>query len=96
MSKNSLILFLGGLIVVVSFFGIPSSWKTVIFAVLGLSVIITTALLRKDMTTGELCMHLEEDTKTDSYTQNGAFAKFQHNSTKEYEYKESGREDKNR
>ncbi len=72
MSKNSLLLLLGGLVTLVSILGIPSSWKTIIFGVLGIIIIIITLLIRRDITTGALCMHLTEERQTNSYKQNGA------------------------
>ncbi len=72
MSKSSLLLLLGGLVVFVSLLGIPSSWKTIIFGVLGVSVIIIALLLRRDIATGALCMNLTEERHTNSYKQNGA------------------------
>ena len=71
MSKNSLTIILGVLIVVSGFLGVPSSWKTVIIAALGLGVIGVALALRKDITSGTLCLHLQEEKKTDSYAQNG-------------------------
>ncbi len=71
MSKNSSLLLFGGLVVIVSFLGIPSSWKTIIFSLLGVLIITVTLLLRRDITTGALCMHLNKDKHTDSYKQNG-------------------------
>ena len=71
MSKNSLLLLFGGLVVIVSFFGVPSSWKTVIFSALGVLIIIVTLLLRRDIATGALCLSLSKERHTDSYKQNG-------------------------
>jgi len=71
MSKNSLLLLFGSLVLASSFLGIPSSWKTVIFSILGVLVIIVTLLVRRDITTGALCLHLTEEKHTNSYKQNG-------------------------
>lgn len=71
MSKNSSLLLLGGLVVIVSFFGIPSSWKTIVFSILGILIIIVTLFLRRDIATGALCLHLTREKQTDSYKQNG-------------------------
>lgn len=54
-----------------SFLGVPSSWKTVIFGVLGILIIVIALLLRRDIASGALCLHLTEDKHTDSYRQNG-------------------------
>lgn len=70
MSKDSSLLFFGGLVIVVSFLGIPSSWKTIVFSIIGVLIIITALLLRKDITSGALCLHLTEEKQTDSYKQN--------------------------
>lgn len=72
MSKNSLLLLFGSLVLIVSFLGIPSSWKTVVFSVLGVLIIAVTLLVRRDITTGALCLHLTEEKHTNSYKQNGA------------------------
>ncbi|MCW9054535.1 MAG: tetraspanin family protein [Candidatus Pacebacteria bacterium] len=71
MTKNSTLIFLGVLVVFSSFLGIPGSWKMVIFNFLGLLIIITAALLRRDITSGSLCAHLTEEKHTDSYRQTG-------------------------
>lgn len=71
MSKNSFLILLGILVVVSSFLGVPSSWKTIIFGVLGVLIIAVAMLLRKDITSGALCMHLMEEKQTDSYRQSG-------------------------
>lgn len=71
MSKNSLIIILGALVVLSTFLGVPSAWKTVLFWALGLGIIVTAAILRKDIASGAICLHLSEDQKTDSYSQNG-------------------------
>jgi hypothetical protein len=72
MSKNSALLLFGGLVVAVSFLGIPSSWKTIAFSILGASIIAMALFLRRDITSGALCLHLTEDKHTDSFKQNGA------------------------
>ena len=71
MSKSSLLLLLGGIVLITSFLGIPSSWKTISFSVLGVLIVIVALLLRRDITTGALCLHLTEEKHTDSYKQNG-------------------------
>ena len=71
MSKDSSLLLFGGLVILVSFLGIPSSWKTIAFSILGALIITMALLLRKDITTGALCLHLTEEKHTDSYSQNG-------------------------
>lgn len=73
MPKSSLLLLFGGLVVVTSFLGIPSSWKTIVFSALGVLIIVIALLLRKDIATGALCLHLTEEKQTDSYRQNGVF-----------------------
>jgi len=60
---------------IVSFLGIPSSWKTIIFGVLGVLIMMIALFLRRDIATGALCMHLAEEKQTDSYTQNGMLPK---------------------
>ena len=72
MSKNSLLITLGVLTILSSFLGVPGSWKTAIFSVLGLLIVIVAVFLRKDIASGSLCTHLQEEKRTDSYTQNGA------------------------
>lgn len=62
---------LGVLVVLSSLLGVPGSWKTVIFSILGLLIIVVALLLRRDITSGSLCTHLHEEKSTDSYTQNG-------------------------
>ncbi|MEX0651977.1 MAG: hypothetical protein WD509_00700 [Candidatus Paceibacterota bacterium] len=71
MSKNSALILFGSLIIIVSFLGIPSSWKTVAFSILGVLVVTLALLLRKDITSGALCLHLTEEKRTDSYAQSG-------------------------
>jgi hypothetical protein len=70
MSKDTSLLFFGGLVIVVSFLGIPSSWKTIVFSIIGVLIITTALFLRKDITSGALCLHLTEEKQTDSYKQN--------------------------
>jgi len=42
-----------------------------VFSILGVLIIIVSLSLRKDITTGALCMHLTEGKYTNSYRQNG-------------------------
>lgn len=77
---------------VVSFLGIPSSWKTIIFSTLGVLIIIMALLLRKDITTGALCLHLTKEKHTNSYKQNGAL---RDNSPKDTDNPEIKHEKKN-
>ena len=93
MSKNSLLLLFGGMVVAVSFLGIPSSWKTIIFSALGVLIIIIALLLRKDIATGALCMHLTREKQTNSYKQNGMLRDNSHND-KERSKKESKKENR--
>lgn len=72
MSKNSFLILLGALVVLTTFLGIPGSWKTIVFSVLGLLIIVTASLLRKDIVSGAVCTHLTEEKQTDSYRQSGA------------------------
>jgi len=78
MPKNSSLLLFGLLVVIVSFLGIPSSWKTIIFSILGVLIITVALLLRKDITTGALCLHLTKEKHTNSYKQNGVLRSTTH------------------
>lgn len=71
MSKNSFLILLGILIVISAFLGVPSSWKTIIIGALGVLTVAIALMLRKDIATGAICMHLQENVHTDSYVQNG-------------------------
>jgi hypothetical protein len=70
MSKSSFILIISWLIVLTSFLGIPSSWKTIIVSLLAIGIVALASLLRRDITSGAVCMHLQSEQKTDVYTQN--------------------------
>ena len=89
MSKNSLLILLGGLVILSSFLGIPSSWKTLLVGVLGLAVVVVALLLQRDIASGTLCMHLEEDKRTDSYAQNGAIQQREEDTTRHHEGEET-------
>lgn len=85
MSKNSFVLTLGVLVVVIPFLGVPDSWKTVAFILIGFGIITAALLLRKDIASGEICTHLQEEKKTDSYSQNGMIIPRQQPETNEHE-----------
>lgn len=93
MSKNSLILFFGGLVIIVPFLGLPSAWKTIIFALLGVGIVIVTLMLRRDIASGELYIHLQKDTKTDSYAQNGVLTEKYRDTTEKHGTKYEKEED---
>lgn len=71
MSKNSLTLLFGVLVLLIPYLGIPRSWKTVAFSLLGLAIIATSLLLKREIVSGSMCAHLREEKHTDSYSQNG-------------------------
>ena len=48
MSKEVLVIVLGVWILIVPFLGIPSSWKTTIFALSGLAIVVIGFLLRTE------------------------------------------------
>jgi uncharacterized protein (DUF58 family) len=72
MQKTSFILTLASIIIIVSFLGIPSSWKTVVVSLFALGVVVLAVLLRKDIASGSICLHLQSEHKTDVYAQNSA------------------------
>ncbi len=80
MTKDSFLIFLGALVVLATFLGVPSSWKTIIFNILGLLIIVTALLLRKDITSGAICTHLTAEKHTDSYTQSSVLTEHNENS----------------
>jgi hypothetical protein len=90
MQKTSFILTLTTLIVVTSFLGIPSSWKTIVVSLLALGVVSLALMLRKDIASGAICLHLQSDQKTDVYAQNGALTPEPHGT---HEYEEQHRKD---
>lgn len=71
MSKDVAIIFLGIWIAVVPFLGFPGSWKTVIFIVSGLGVVLLTYLLRRDVISYVSRITSHKGRNTDVYVENG-------------------------
>lgn len=52
MKKDLSIIILGLVVVITPFLGIPTSWKNVVFVVIGLTISVFAYLLQKDMNNG--------------------------------------------
>ena len=72
MTKDVGILILGLVVVATPFLGLPSSWKTVIFVVLGLVIASLAFLLRGDLPLPGSGRYTGEGRKTDTFAENGS------------------------
>jgi len=70
MSKISLIFSLGILIAILPTTGFSSGWKTIFYAVIGITVSIIALLIRKEINSLRRALRSKEHTVTDSFVQN--------------------------
>ncbi|MAF59719.1 MAG: hypothetical protein QF858_01740 [Candidatus Pacebacteria bacterium] len=72
MSKDSVILILGIVVVIVPFLGFPGIFETIAFVVSGAVIAVLAFMLRRDIAEGLHCKPFEEGKTTDTYSQNNA------------------------
>ena len=68
MKKDLSIIILGLVVVITPFLGIPTSWKNVVFVVVGLTISVFAYLLQKDMSNGG---YARVEKRTDIFVENG-------------------------
>lgn len=69
MKKDLSIIFLGLIVVVTPFLGIPTSWKNVVFVLVGLAISVLAYLLQKEM---HADMHAGIEKGTEIFVENDA------------------------
>ena len=68
MKKDLSIIILGLVVVITPFLGIPTSWKNVVFVVIGLTISVFAYLLQKDMNNDG---HARVEKRTEIFVENG-------------------------
>jgi len=71
MTKDVGILILGLAVSALPFIGIPNSWKTAVFVILGLAIAILAFLLRGDLPLRRKGEHSDGERKTETFSENG-------------------------
>lgn len=71
MSKHFIIFSLGIFTAILPVTGFPSSWKTFFYVVVGITVSITSLLLRKEINSLHSILKGKSHTITDSFVQSG-------------------------